>query len=185
MVSELIAFWSCPTTGQYYGRLRHLAKTRTDITCVSGNIFGRPQFEQGYLRGPVREPFSFWRSIGPGLKPNQGQPVLKGCEVAEDRAATHRCHLKDSGWRDAGSWRNSAIADCRARADGAIAARSSGPSRPRWRYLLCTRLRPPQRFRDRNWSHCSLASGRMGCGRLLGTGRRASVSGQAPWQSTR
>jgi hypothetical protein len=82
----------------------------------------------------------------------------------------HLRFLRESGWRDAASWRNSAIADCRARANGAIAARKSGLSRLRWPYWLGTRLRPPQRFRDRNWSHYSLASGPMGSGPLLGMG---------------
>ena len=38
----------------------------------------------------------------------------------------HSQVLKDSGWRGAGSWRNYAIADCRAPADGAIAATQFG-----------------------------------------------------------
>jgi hypothetical protein len=98
---------------------------------------------------------SAFRSVLPDIEPDRFS-----CGLAEP----------ELGWRDAASWRNSVIADCRGLVDGAIAASSSGPNRPRWRYLLCTRLRPPQRFRDTNWSPCSRASCRMGSGPLLGLG---------------
>ena len=87
--------------------------------------------------------------------------------------------LKNTSWSGAEYWRNSFVADSRAQADGVIAARSAGLSRPRWRYLRCIRIRPAQRRRKRNWCHCSRSSSRMGFGLPLQTGR----SGMNFWVS--